>query len=443
MTNTSFQVKKFIANDITTAFQMVKSELGNNAVILSNEQIDGKVQILAAPQENKPESNSKPSPFIDHANQTASALMQLKKTKEQKAREKNPELFDFIGSHHQEGFTDTVISTKATPPKKGVEADTVYDLKAELSSIRKMMSVAYASQSWESFKKDNISQSLIYKKLLGIGFEPTAISDIISNLPNDMNYDDAWINVLNHLVHKIKLYKDHRKFKRLNLSIGPSGSGKTTILTKHLIEHIDDNNAHQYAVIFVNNNKLTTIHERQTFQNVFNVACFYVETIDELNQAYAECQDKKRIFLDLPALNFIEPEKNYFMSFIQQHQEECAVFGVVPANVSEHYLDQLLATLDNIELSGLSISKIDEYENYGACIGFAIENAIPIAYLNLSSELTEKLIDASYSLIMKDLLIIINNQNCNEIAIDEKMADFLTEKMTNEPAQDKLSKQSA
>jgi len=82
MKNTAFQVKRFVADNMASAFQMVKNELGQDAVILSNEEVNGKIQVLAAPNEMGDEVKQPAHDPTQHANQTASALLQLKKEKE-------------------------------------------------------------------------------------------------------------------------------------------------------------------------------------------------------------------------------------------------------------------------------------------------------------------------------------------------------------------------
>lgn len=449
MTNTSFQVKKFIADDVASAFQMVKKELGHEAVILSNDEIDGKIHILAAPQEHTVGKGQ--THFQDHANQTATALLQLKRDKSHKIPEVNP--YHYPHSSHgfdsqspqvtrQKSFTDTVMSS-AMGANVDLSADTVNALKAEMMSIRKMMSANYATQCWEHYQQENINQSIIYKKLLSIGFEPEVINELIHEVSAEANFDEAWVIVLNALVQKIKLYKNNRTSRRINLTMGPSGSGKTTLLAKHLMQHITDDNAHQYAIIFVNQNKLTTVHEAQTFQNIFNISCYYVETIEELDKAYDLCDDKKKIFIDLPSVDLINPEHNFFLTFVQEHRDESALFSVFPSNTDSGYLKLLDQCIAGFEVSAISITKIDEYENYAPAINYAIERSIPIAYLNLNPELTEPLIHAQCSIIMKDLLVFLNKHNLNQSAIDEKMANYLMEKSTNEPESQDASRQSA
>jgi len=444
MTNTSFQVKKFIADDIAKAFQMVKNEFGQEAVILSNETIDGKVHILAAPQEQSMKQENKP--FQEHANQTATALLQLKREKAQKIPEVSSYHYpNMSNAKSPKKFSETVLSTSRSTLGEGVdlEPDTMHDLKAEMMSIRKMMSANFASQCWEHYQQENINQSIIYKKLLSIGFEPNIVDELVHAVSSEIHFDEAWVMVLNALVQKVNLYKNNRVSRRINLTMGPSGCGKTTLLAKHLMEHITEENAHQYGIIFVNQNKLTTVHEAQTFQNIFNVSCYYVESLDELEKAYAFCDDKKKVFIDLPSIDLINPENNFFLEFVQRQVDSSALFLVLPSNTNADYLKMMDSSIRGLTLSAVSITKIDEYENYAPIINYVIERNIPVAYLNINPELTEPLIHAQCASIMSDILVFLNKQNLNHSAIDEKMANHLMERTTNEPESEEKPRQSA
>ncbi len=444
MTNTSFQVKKFIAEDITKAFQMVKNEFGQEAVILSNETIDGQVHILAAPQERAVKQDNKP--YQEHANQTATALLQLKREKSKQIPEVSPYHYPSMSHRNsQKRFSETVMSSPLSPSMESpdLQQDTVHDLKAEMTSIRKMMSANFAAQCWDHYQQENINQSIIYKKLLSIGFEANIVGDLISEISSESNFDDAWVMALNALVQKISLYENNRISRRINLTMGPSGSGKTTLLAKHLMQHITEDNAHQYAIIFVNQNKLTTVHEAQTFQNIFNVSCYYVESLEELDKAYAFCDDKKKIFIDLPAVDLINLEHNFYLEFVRKHLEDSALFLVLPSNTDGDYLKNLDACISDVTVSAVSITKIDECENYASVINYAVERDIPVAYLNINPALTEPLIHAQCANIMRDILVFLNKQNLNQSAIDEKMANYLMEKSTNEPESEEKPRQSA
>lgn len=424
----SLQVKRFVADNIQTALTMVKKEIGSDAVILSSEEIDGKIHVIAAPETAVSHENTN----VAHAQQTASALTKLKQSKS--PDNVNPYFFN-PATKNDERFSSVAMQSKQSHQSKHssvhIEDMAISKLSAELSSIKKMMTSHFFSQSWEQFQQENLIQAILYKKLIAIGFEASTIEPYISKLSNDVSFDEAWISVLNDIVKNIKLYSPAKQKKAINVLLGPAGCGKTTLLAKYLMSQTSSIDPQQAAIIFVSQDKLTTVHEAKSFKNVFNLPCYYVETVEELEKALSLCEDKQQVFIDLPAPNMLSPEENIYINYLEMHQLNTQVFYVLPSNINTQYVSNLKHITKDLPIAALSVTKIDEHANYIPLVDCALRYDIPIAFLNLSSSMTESLIPAQATAIIKDMLIVINQFSLNEITIDEKMANHFMEKINN------------
>lgn len=423
----SFQVKRFVAGSIAEALHMIKKDLGAEAVILSNETIEGKVHVIAAPGDLMDDSTGN----AQHAHKTANALSRLKKSKED-ASVVNPYFFN-RAPVPDDKFSSVILKKSSTIDNMETIDDFSYlNIKNEILSIKKMMVSHYHAQYWEQFQKDNLIQAIVYKKLISIGFEAKTIDSLVSQLPNDISFDEAWIFVLNAIVNKVKLYKKNKSIKRYNIMVGPSGSGKTTMFAKFLMQNVDPQFHEQIGVIFINQDKLTTVHEAKAFHNIFNLPCFYVESITELEEAIAFCSDKKQIFIDMPSPNMIDEACNEYLNYFKKMSGDLNLFYVIPSCVGANYLKALFNLTKEMNICALSITKIDEHPNYIPLLDFALYFDVPIAYLNLSSVMTEPLIEAHRSSLIKDLLMVVNQYALDQISIDEKMATYFMEKFNNE-----------
>lgn len=423
----SFQVKRFVASSIAEALHMIKKELGADAVILSNETIEGKVHVIAAPGDAMEDSTGN----TQHAHKTANALSRLKKSKEETSSV-NPYFFNRV-SNTDDRFSSVALKKSTQIENVDREDDLSYlNIKNEILSIKKMMSSHYHAQYWEQFQKENLIQAIVYKKLISIGFEAKTIESLVDQLPNDISFDEAWIFVLNGIVKKTRLYKQNKSIKKFNVMVGPAGAGKTTLFAKFLMQNIDALFQEQIAVIFINQNKLTTVHEAKAFHNIFNLPCFYVESVAELEEAIALCADKKQIFIDMPSPNMMDDTCNEYLNHFKKVSSDVNLFYVIPSCVGTTYLSSLFNLTKDMTVCALSITKIDEHPNYIPVLDFALRFDVPIAYLNLSSVMTEPLIEAHRSSLIKDLLMVVNQYALDQISIDEKMATYFMEKFNNE-----------
>lgn len=437
----SFQVRRFVADTNNAALQMVKREMGDEAVILSTESIDGRIHILAAPAEAIASQHA----TTQHAQKTANALSKLKQARS--AESVNPYFFNPVDIPNQRNatdnraiqdkrFTDVAISaTQSLAAHKTLEIqDTLgaQKLEDELKSIKKMMTAHFGIQHWNKLQQEHVIQSILYQKLVAIGFDPKTVDPFISKLHADIGFDEAWISVLNDLVKNIRLYQTAKSKKTIHLITGPSGAGKTTLLAKFFMQNMEKFLPQKTAIIFISQNKLTTVHEAKSFKNVFNLPCFYVETAAELAKALEMCEEKSQIYVDLPSPNILAPEQNVFLNYFINHPEHAQLFYVLPGNSEQSYLNNLHDLTKQIPVAAVSITKIDEHCNYIPLIDFTIRNNLPLAYLNTSPVMTERLIEASKALVIRDLLMIVNQFALNQMAIDHKMAQYLMEKMNND-----------
>lgn len=430
MNQTASQVQRFVANSMSAAMQMVKKALGPDAVIISDERIDGKVHLIAGPQ-SLMNTESHAASQAQHAQKTASALTQLKSDKQ--PGKVNPYFFQA----HDKRFSNVAIvgatestNTSIQQNANNYSSNSGAAVESEIRAIKKLMHAYYQAQAWSQFQKDNLLQAIIYNKLVAIGFEPETIGDFVSDLPKELGFDEGWITVLNKIVQHIKIFEPSKVHKKINIMVGPSGSGKTTLLGKYFMQNMSVITPERISVISLSQDKLTTVHEAKAFKNVFNVNAYYVETIEELKNAIELSEKKTHIFIDPPSFHNLDQA---YINYFSEIQDNINYYYVLPSTTQQKYIENLIELNHRDNIAAISITKIDESNNYIPLINVAIKHSLPIAYLNISSGMTEPLINAQRAQIMTDLLMVVNQTSSNQLAIDDHMGHYLMEKIENEP----------
>jgi len=338
----SMKAEKFVAETTSKALSMAKSVLGKDAVILSHRMLNDQAEVFAMRGE------------------------------------------DLLESKEWEDFSSTVIQSNA--PMSA-------NFKEELDALRSTLKDSIAKLHLERELSCAPEKILLFQKLRKMGFS----SDFINELGGASDAV-AIDKIINQMSLSTVPFFGRKKIKAF---IGPSGAGKTQLIAKIILKFLGKELNGHFSFIFVNHSNLKAWEESKLYHRIFNVTAHYAETYDELEKYYDRCKDDGVLFLDLPPYDFTTKENNFYIDFLMAYKDKIDNTMVLPSGSKE--CEKYFSLHKEVGCENISITKLDETKECGEILDYAIQNKIPLRFLNEGQNFRAPLLLATHGYFRKCL----------------------------------------
>ena len=189
-------IKRFFAQSSREALNMVRRELGENAVILSNRQMNGGNEILAFREEDMAsliaedktpatvpafEDDHEPTPFLSHLNKKNRANIVEFDIHQPEDAISGGSQTHMPSSVNQSSSVDSVMPS-------GSEIATIMQ---EIRSLRSFIEPQLAELSWSNIQKREPMKTMMLSKLIAAGFSPGLSRQMTEELPASQSTAEA------------------------------------------------------------------------------------------------------------------------------------------------------------------------------------------------------------------------------------------------------------
>ncbi|MGD9592010.1 MAG: hypothetical protein AB7V32_05785 [Candidatus Berkiella sp.] len=375
---------EFVADSISAAMRQVKAEFGPDAIILSQRIVDNKVRLTALPAtamvaqavNSSLSANLVTGDFVNENVVKTDPLTSLLAS---------PEI-DETMFLKDDIFSETYLKNPHKKQEPVIDEALADYIKTELLSIKSLIneklkvSPKYQTVVDYTFNQHQLS---ILKALHHARLVSPVVYQMIAELEPNLSKEESWESVIDKIVSEITFDEARMLSKRIISFVGPSGVGKSLLLAKLLVYFANKPLNNNFAIIFVNNNNLKVLEESHVYGRLFSCPCLYVESLEELENAYSQCNDKEHVFIDFPAYDFSQPENNYFVNFLQKYKSDIDNTLVVSSHCKYQYVQRFYNAFQKTLIDAISITKLDENASCEEIINFVISNKVPLR--NLSS----------------------------------------------------------
>jgi flagellar biosynthesis protein FlhF len=161
--------------------------------------------------------------------------------------------------------------------------------------------------------------------------------------------------------------------------IGASGSGKTSSLAK-LALYYSENTKKKITWVCADTVRSGAVAEARAYSDAMGLDLKLVYVPDEMKELTLEMQADDLFLVDTPGYNpCSESQMTELGSLLSELQHRCT-YLVAPATTKESDLCQLSASLGIFSLNGLIITKLDETHRFGSVYNFARKSLLPLSY---------------------------------------------------------------
>ncbi|MFH1737465.1 MAG: flagellar biosynthesis protein FlhF [bacterium] len=415
------RVKKFIAPTMAEAMRRVKSELGQDAVIVHTREhrkpilgLFGRpyVEVTAGSglAQKKPSSPppepAEPNPLLPHRERIDRVELSSKATKPSVA---SPEL---------KALAESVLAQKGTASEIQTEEDVRRDtqvasnvLDRRLASLEEQMirlsgliervavqeSTAIPSEDSNPWKDHLRSQEV----------EDTVADEILAAIPGQVSRDALREELVRRLTVTGPIdAKLDESGPKVVMLVGPTGVGKTTTLAKIAPRFTHPGNGTRKETVFMTADlfRIAAVEQLQKYSEILRVPLEIVYSPEEASEAIRRHQDADLILIDTGGTGQRNESQISNLASIARACRPVEVHLVVAATTKSCDLTDVIARFGELEPQRLLITKLDESTAFGNILNVAVKSHLPVSYMTTGQMVPED-IEIATSERLADLIL--------------------------------------
>lgn len=356
------QVKTFVAPTMQHALELVRRELGSDAILLGNRKT----------------KNSEGKPCVE-----ITAAVDRADSK------------DFTP---QESLLDAPRSTPQDPI-----------LQEQLEDIRGLLSLMLSAKDafLRLHRQEPVSELFQHLLLRGLN-EKTAFSllhHVLSQSPTEAPDKSQLLDALScQLTDKVRLMDPFAEVPqggerpRLYVFLGPTGVGKTTTLAK-VAAYLKLKRRVPIGLISLDTYRIGALDQLKTYADILDVPLKVAQTRLELVSARESLNGYPIVLVDTTGRNYLNGTSIRDLQEIFQDLDEVSHFLVLSATAKDEDLRQVIQRFRPLGPESLIFTKIDETLTPGTILNPLLRFPYPLSYLGVGQRVPEDLVRATHKRI--------------------------------------------
>lgn len=363
------KMKKYIAPSIAEAMKQVRSELGEDAVIINSKVI-------------------------------------VKKKFFGLIRQKNFEVLAGIDVVERPKFDmpeqmDSPVKVQPIVPKKDEQpvAGNVSELKEEIASLKKILQ-SMKHESIQSSLPDELKPFAEYMKRQELNQELiTAICDeLFVHMQTTKEISNQEIKNIAKKILQAKLsplplgglsYE-----KKYVCVLGPTGVGKTTTIAKMAARSVLEKKK-RIGFITTDTYRIAAIEQLKTYANLLQAPVEIVYNFNDYKEAIKKFEHLDLVFIDTAGRNYKEAKYVNELKKLISFDEEVESYLVLSLTAKEKDIETIIEQFNELPVEKFVFTKIDETNSIGAMYNLMIKYNKGLAYYTTGQEVPEDIEEAT------------------------------------------------
>ncbi len=388
-------VKRFFSKTMQDALRMVREEFGPDAVILSNNRVEGGVEIVAAldyeeeesaaelPTSQPNKNGSQPSPsqiarmhaerHLKLQREMERAKRKIETARKKRQPESRPASASSVAPEQLAGNSVT----------RGAEGwDELSDMKAEIQELKGLIS-AQAEQS--RIRPVSASSSLVTQQvdewLHSLCLDRSIARPLLDSVRSENSFEAARDTIRKQLGHAMSVsHGDLIDQGGAVALVGPTGSGKTMTIGKLAARYVMKYGTEGLALVTTDRYRIAAHEQLKVFGRILNVPVHVVDEENCLDSILDRLTDKKLVLIDTAGLMHSDSCWSEQLQELKLSQHGIRNYLVMSAVGQYQVMSSNYHYYKMVGLAGTIITKVDEAVSLGEAISFMVATRLRAAY---------------------------------------------------------------
>lgn len=444
------KIKRFFAPDIRQAINKVREELGPDAVILSNRQVDGGVEIVSAidydesilepptkPQSSPPPPKHPTLTKVIKANKTGATTTSnaalvppnLTASREwaqnylREIQQSNAETAGARGARNESAASDKT-RRKRVPgePKEATEQPSkaapaagraseqhaataqaamahqpaaLTSMQQELQGLRVLLEQQLASVAWGDLARRHPMRAKLLRRLIELGLSPQLARDVAGRVAEENDFLRVWRRGLATLAQDIPVVDDAKLSEGGVVAlVGGTGVGKTTTIAKLAARYALRHGTKGLALVTTDSFRVGAQEQLRTYGRILNVPVRIANDAEQLKTVIKGLHDKHLVLIDTAGMSQKDMRLTKHFAMLAEGAPAIKPFLVLAANAQLPVLQDTVRVFKPMNLAGCIVTKLDEAVRLGGAVSVIIQSRLPVAYLGNGQRVPEDIAPA-------------------------------------------------
>lgn len=388
-------VKRFCAPTSREALNKLRDAMGPDAVIISNRNVNGQVEILALADADMNTLHDADIPDVEQSDaprQTISSKTEQHSSLDQSQIIQLQNRFAASKKQHdarnepRQASPDSV--TAALPVENSVPADMMSELRAMRSAMEEQM----AELSWSNSQRREPLKAQLLKELLATGFSASLSRYMIDHMPRAKDHEQSlsWIKaILTKNLNANTCDSDMLESGGVFALIGPTGVGKTTTTAKLAARCVMRHGASKLALITTDGYRIGGYEQLRIYGKILGVMVHAVKDEADLRIALSELKNKHTVLIDTVGMS----QRDRLVSDQIAMLSGANVKKLLCLNATSNgeTLSEVIRSYQGAGLTGCIITKMDEAAHIGSVLDAIIRHKLTMFYLANGQRVPEDL----------------------------------------------------
>ncbi len=478
------QVKRFVAANMRLALNMVREEMGPDAVILSNKRVPDGVEILTAidsadmpastaealatsanPFQQAQDYHRQPAPVKQDSKPSKLEIEVERMQQEAKQRaealaatlsEKNREILDqainadqipdsakqqarsvgeqdsfnqLMSKAVEERFNQTEeapVSIKATTITE--KDQQLSQMRQELQSMRDLLEQQLSTMAWGQFNQQNPKQASLWKRLKRMGIGAVVADELLAKQTAagvETASTDLWQSIMSELCQQLPVVgNDLISNGGVFAFVGPTGAGKTTTIGKLAARYVLENGADDVALVTTDTMRIAAHEQLRTFGRILNVPVSIVDKNNSLERVLYSLRHKALVLVDTAGLNRQDERLKPQLSSLNEIGQRLKTVLVIPTTSQVEVIKAAYHTYKTDNLTSCVLTKLDETASLGESLSLAIDQSLPVAYSTNGQGIPDDIKVASSNTLVREAIELAKHVTTDDDAMADEMSSL-------------------
>ncbi len=413
------KLKKFVGKNSRELLQLVKDELGEDAVVITTRHVRDEIEILAtsgddiAPTETMFSEQARKQPvttadLVKERSQKWQDETQFRTESQAVPTEQAAAAIKTISAidHHQERQSNHEEQTKVL---------------GEINNLKSLIASQMAMLTWRDTVHKNPVKAEIWETLKSSGFSPLFARKVVQKLDETLTFEQAleWTTrVLIRNIPSVQKNEDLVSVGGTYALVGPTGVGKTTTTAKLAARCVIKYGNDSVGLITTDSFRIGAQDQLRIYGKILGVQVYTAQTQEDLRSLRQTLQRKRLVLIDTVGM----AQRDARIPHQTQMLKDTEVKRIILLNGASQS-----ETLEDVArhykvggLEGCILSKLDEAVKLGGVLDIAIRHKLPIHFLATGQQVPEDLYScntnvlASRALSAKTYSVFDTNQQEKE-----------------------------
>ncbi len=402
-------VKKFLAPTTREALRMVRDALGANAIILSNRQVDGGVEIIAVADLDMAALSGQAEPVVVSHRQSTPAPQPAPErpaitplTEYLAQREASVIRSARTGPRERsapppaaEAERQHTAQPPAAPPAQPAEpTPAMKELAREIRALRNLVEGQLAGFAWGEIAGREPVRAEVMKRLLAAGFSTALSRQLLANQPRDTDVERAlkWLkSVIARNVSTPPEGEDILNRGGVYALVGPTGVGKTTTVAKLAARAVLKYGAAKVALVTTDTYRIGAQDQLRIYGRILGTPVFAVQDDNDLELTLSDLARKHLVLIDTVGMSQRDKRVAEQVALLCGESRGVKRLLLLCAPAQGMTLEEVVRAYSGAGLIGCILTKIDETLSFGPCLDVVIRHQLQVHYVTNGQRVPEDL----------------------------------------------------